>query len=78
MQNPTDLAGEIHVEPNPPIGGAVWCHVRTNVDYVIDFCTNVDSHDPEQFPLTVVYHRPGELERWSRPWLEFKDRFIQV
>lgn len=74
----TDLAGEDRVEPLPPMPGSVWCHVKSNTDYVIDFLTNVASHDPTQFPLTVVYHRVGELDKYSQTWDEFKTRFIVV
>lgn len=57
---------EFHIDTDGlPIVGSRWRHHSGRI-YVILMITNIDSKDPEKFPVTAVYQGSDNGKRWSR------------
>lgn len=51
-----------------------WVHHRGGV-YKVFHLTNLRSDQPERFPVTVVYQNTETGDLWSRPLVDFMQRF---
>ncbi|PCI53634.1 MAG: hypothetical protein COB36_11925 [Alphaproteobacteria bacterium] len=58
------------------IPGEVYNHKGSGLPYEVILISNSKSNDEDKFPVTVVYHEfGGNRNIWSRPIVQFKERF---